>query len=345
MRPVFARLLLPALVLPVLALPVLAQAPAQMAPQAAPRPALQAQFLPRAEAAKVLVGDDYFHLLHTPELRAKTGLPLAGMTDDQARDAARAFYADSAKDFTPEERAGLQAILDHAAPEIAAKLPLMARTPFRFIKAGVEGGLPHTRGACIVLAPRVVAALARIAAEQPAALDRAASLLVHEQTHVLEREHPEVFASLFTEIFGFRRLASVPDAPSLAERRVVNPDGPDLGWAFPIHDGPKVRWIRPDLQLAQLEHPRMPQDFQEVAVDLVETDGAFALDLDAGGQPKVENLQALKAYEDAFAGVGEDFHPHEIAAVLLSGWVTGTGSPAQAPLQARTAAWAGQHLR
>lgn len=335
MRPVLAR----HLILSALALPLAAQVAAPA------RPALQAQFLSKAEAAKVLVADDYFHLLHTPELRAKTGLALAGMTDDQARAAAKAFYAASAGDFTPEERAGLQAILDHAAPEIAAKLPLMARTPFTFIKAGVEGGLPHTRGTCIVLAPRVVAALSRIATLQPAALDRAASLFVHEQTHVLERAHPEIFASLFTEVFGFRRLASTPDAPSLAERRVVNPDGPDLGWAFPIPDGTTVRWIRPDLQLAQLEHPRMPQDFQEVAVDLVEKDGAFALDLDAQGQPKIENLQALKAYEDAFAGVGEDFHPHEIAAVLLSGWVTGTGSPAQAGLQARTAAWAGQHLR
>ena len=320
-------------------LPALAQpAPA--------RPTLEASFLSKAEAAKVLVADDYFGLLHAPELRAKTGLPLAGMTTDQARAAAKAFYAASAQDFSADEKAALRAILDAAAPQVAAKLPLMARTPFSFIKAGIEGGLPHTRGACIVLAPGVLRALvALVDRKDPALLPRAAGLLVHEQTHVLERQHPELFTPLFTEVFGFRRLAAVPDAPSLAEKRVVNPDGPDLGWAFPIHEGPTTRWIRPDLQLAELDHPRMPQDFLETAVDLAPSGEGFALALDAQGQPKTERLESLKEYEAAFTDVGEDFHPNEIAAVLLSAWATGDPKDADQPLRTRTRAWAGKALR
>ena len=322
-----------------LTLPALAQtAPAP--------PSLQARFLAKGDAAKVLLSDDYFSLLHTPELRAKTGLPLAGMTTDQARTAAKDFYAASAQDFTDEERAALRAILDAAAPRVAAKLPLMARTPFSFIKAGVEGGLPHTRAACIVLAPGVLRSLvALVGRKDPALLLRAAGLLVHEQTHVLERQHPERFAALFTGVFGFRRLASTPDSPVLAEKRVVNPDGPDLGWAFPVREGAATRWIRPDLQLAELDHPRMPQDFQETAVDLVQKEDGFALDLDAQGQPRTEPLGAVKAYEAAFPDVGEDFHPNEIAAVLLSAWVTGDPTDADQPLRRRTAAWAAQNLR
>ncbi len=322
-----------------ISLPILAQVAAPTRAQ------IQTHFLSKAEAAKALTSDDYFTLLHAPELRAKTGLALAGMTTDQARAAGKAFYAASAQDFSPEEKVALQAILDHAAPAITAKMPLMARTPFSFIKAGIEGGLPHTRGACIVLSPRVVASLPRIAQMGDTAMARAASLLVHEQTHVLEREHPALFAQLFTEVFGFRAMTTVPDSPWLAERRVVNPDGPGLGWAFPVPDQGQTRWIRPDLLISALDHPRMPQDFQPIAVDLVEKDGAFALDLDAKGQPKFESLDGLAAYKDAFPGVEENFHPNEIAAVLFSGWVTGTGEAAAQPLEAKVAAWAEKALR
>lgn len=210
-------------------------------------------------------------------------------------------------------------------------MPLMARTPFTFIKAGIEGGLPHTRGACIVVSPRMTQILARMGGLGGKALDQAANLLIHEQTHVLEREHPALFAQLFTEIFGFRAMASVPDSTWLAERRVVNPDGPGLGWAFPVPDGKRVRWIRPDLLIGELDHPRMPQDFRPIAVDLTEKDGTFALALDDQGQPKTEPLDSVAAYRQAFPGVEENFHPNEIAAVLFSGWVTGTGEAAAAP--------------
>ncbi len=322
-----------------IALPVFAQVAAP------PRTTVQVRFLAKAEAAKALVADDYFGLLHTPELRAKTGLALAGMTAEQARSAGKAFYAASAQDFTPEEETALRTILDHAAPAIAAKMPLMARTPFSFIKAGIEGGLPHTRGTCIVLSPRVVQSLTRIAQMGDKAMNHAASLLIHEQTHVLEREHPELFAQLFTQVFGFRALASVPDSPWLAERRVVNPDGPGLGWAFPVPDNGRTRWIRPDLLIGELDHPRMPQDFQPIAVDLIEKNGAFALEADAKGLPKFEPLDGVAAYRQAFPGVDENFHPNEIAAVLFSGWVTGTGEAAAQPLEAKVAAWAEKALR
>jgi hypothetical protein len=325
-----------------LALPLLCQAPAAVAPA----PALKARFLGKAEAAQVLTQDDYFGLLQAAELRAKTGLPLADMAAEQARTAAKAHYAAAAQDFTPGEETMLQGVLDRTASALAAKLPLFARTPFSFIKADVEGGLPHTRGACIVLAPGILGAMVAMEKRDAARLDGlAAGLLIHEQTHVVERQHPDLFADLFTSAFGFKRLASVPDAPALQAARVVNPDGPDLGWAFPIPDGKGKRWIRPDLLLKDLDHPRMPQDFRPVAVDLVESGGTFKLELDAEGHPKAEDLDAVAAYASAFPGVGENFHPNEIAAVILSAWATGQDRDLGPELLARTSAWARKNLR
>ncbi|HET6329156.1 MAG TPA: hypothetical protein VFF76_00070 [Holophagaceae bacterium] len=325
-----------------LALPILAQQAA-----VATRPALQTRFLGKEEAAKVLTADDYFQQLQVGELRAKTGLELKDATPDQARVAAKAHYAASTQDFSTEEQALLRGVLDRMAPQVAAKLPLMARTPFTFIKSDAEGGLPHTRGACIILAPRLLGALVKaVQAGAQAQVDAfASSLLVHEQTHVLERQHPELFAQLFTEVFGFKRLTVVPDAPPLQAARVVNPDGPDLGWAFPVPNGATTRWIRPDLLLKTLDHPRMPQDFREVAVDLSLKDGAFTLMLDAEGQPKVEDLGAVTAYAAAFPQVDESFHPNEIAAELLAGWVTGQDKDAAGALRVRTVGWAEKALR
>ncbi len=332
------RIILPFL----LALPILAQQPA-----VATRPALQARFLDKAAAAQTLTSDDYFQLLQVAELRAKTGLELAGATPDQARAAAKAHYTAGTQDFSADEKALLQGVLERMAPQVEEKLPLMARTPFTFIKSDAEGGLPHTRGACIILSPRLLAGM--LMAVQKGALAQvdgfASSLLIHEQTHVLERQHPALFEQLFTEVFGFKRLASVPDAPSIQALRVVNPDGPDLGWAFPIPDGTATRWIRPDLQLRTVDHPRMPQDFQLVAVDLVEKAGAFSLALRADGTPRVEDLEAIPAYKAAFPDLDESFHPNEIAAELLSGWVTGQDKDAAQPLRVRTAAWARKALR
>lgn len=325
-----------------LALPILAQQAA-----VAPHPALQARFLSKEEAAKVLTSDDYFQRLQVAELRAKTGLELKDATPEQARSAAKAHYAAGAQDFNADEQALLRGVLDRAAPQITGKLPLMARTPFAFIKADAEGGLPHTRGACIILSPRLLDALLRaMQAGAQAKVDAfASSLLVHEQTHVLERQHPELFEHLFTEVFGFKRLAAVPDAPSIQAARILNPDGPDLGWAFPIPDGGTVRWIRPDLQLKTVDHPRMPQDFRLVAVDLIAKDGGFTLATDAKGQPKIEDLEAIPAYKAAFPDLDESFHPNEIAAELLAGWVTGQDKDAAQPLRVHTAAWAEKALR
>jgi len=180
-------------------------------------------------------------------------------------------------------------------------------------------------------------------------LDRfAAPLLVHEQAHVLERTYPERFTAFITQVLGFRALDTLPDAPWLAERRVVNPDGPDLRWAFKVGDPAHPRWIRPDLILGTLEHPRMPQDFRMVAVDLEDKQGALTVALDGQGLPLVEDLRGLKDYVAAFPTAEECYHPYEIVADLLAYVATGTvlsETDTRHPLCAKAAAWAKETLQ
>jgi hypothetical protein len=291
----------------------------------------------------------YFESVQLGDLRAKTGLPLTGLPLVQAREQARRHYAAQVQAFTAEEEAMIRGVLERAATRVAERVPLMARTPFSFIKAGmgVEGGLPHTRGSHILLSPMVLTPLVGLHKQKAfAQLDRfGASLFIHEQTHVLQRQHPEIFQSLYTDTFGFVHLAVLPDHPWLAERRVVNPDGPDLRWAFRVQGQGSIRWIRPDLALRTLDRPRMPQDFQMIAVALEEDHGAWRVALDERGQPRIEDLGRIGAYVAAFPNPDEFYHPHEIVADLLATWVTGfVDRQPDHPLRSRTAAWAREHL-
>ena len=73
--------------------------------------------------------------------------------------------------------------------------------------------LPHTRGDSIVLSDTIVTAIAKQHATQ--AFDQPSglwNLLVHEQTHVVQRRNPARFASLYTSAFGFRQV-SLPAPP------------------------------------------------------------------------------------------------------------------------------------
>ena len=293
----------------------------------------------------------YFDRLQIPEMRAKTGLPLVGLSLSEARAAARAHYAAATLDFTPEEQAMLQGIVQRMLPGLRAISPFLASRTFSFIKVKdtVEGGLPHTRGAHIVLGQGILGSF--LQAQRHGALvmlDRfAASLFIHEQAHVFERLDAPRFQALFTEVFGFRRLSATPDHPWLAERRVINPDGPDLGWAFPVQLKGKATWIRPDLILGDLEHPRMPQDFRMVAVVLEEKGGTLSMALDDQGHPQVLDLAEVTGYANAFPNADEFYHPHEIAADLLATLVCGVPpreNPGH-PLRAKTAAWVKANLQ
>jgi hypothetical protein len=110
-----------------------------------------------------------------------------------------------------------------------------------------------------------------------------------------------------------------PTAALLAHQ-LMNPDGMDCVWAFPIYQGPAVRWIQPLVTLAGGggDVPNMPGDFAEVGLELVAQGADRTYRLGTDGEAKSEPLHDIGAYVQAFAPADEIFHPNEIAAVLFS---------------------------
>jgi hypothetical protein len=318
------------------------------APGSTPAPSVA--FLSRAQGIAALTqgeGIAYYDSLDLQEIRARMNSPLDGVTLAQARIAVRDYEAAAVETFTDDECTAVRGVIERMQLLLAVRAPLYARTPWSFVKLAnrAEGSMPHTRGAHIVLPVAAAEAYAKMHRDLSAAGTLATSLrgrnlLVHEQTHVLERADPARFEPLFTQVFGFVRMTPPPMTPWLAARVVQNPDGPDLAWAFPLEKIGGTGWVMPCVTLADVAAPRMPQDFQAIAVDVARTGAGWKI-IERNGAPKIRDLARLPGYDAHFPFADEDFHPNEIAAVLLSHWILQDVPGVNGrPLVAAAAEWA-----
>ena len=300
-----------------------------------------------AAALAHAAGDRYYANMGLLEIRARMNSALTGMSLADARTAVRDYDAAAVLPFTEEERTAIRGVIERMQPLLAARAPLYAHTPWSFIKLDdrAEGGMPHTRGAHIVIPKAVAQSYATMHRElaesgKLAVSRRGRNLLVHEQTHVLERADPARFEPLFTDVFGFTRMTPAPTTPWLDAHVVANPDGPDLVWAFALEQVGGSGWVMPYVTLPDVASPRMPQDFQSVAVEVARGDGGWKV-IAENGVPKRRDLDKIAGYDAHFPFPDEDFHPTEIAAVALSHWILQDVPDVDArPLMPAVAAWA-----
>jgi hypothetical protein len=269
-------------------------------------------------------GDTYYADMGLLEIRARMRSPLAGLALADARKAVHDDDVAAVLPFTEREKTAIRGVIDRMQSSLEIVAPLYARTPWSFIKLDdrAEGGMPHTRGPHIVL-PRetvdhfVVMHQELLESGRLAVSPRGRNLLLHEQTHVLERVNPALFEPLFTDVFGFTRMTPAPTTPWLDAHVVVNPDGPDLAWAFALEQVGGSGWVMPYLTVPDKAVPRMPADFQAIGVEVAKTaDGWKVVERD--GVPVRRDLDAIPGYHAHFPFPDEDFHPNEIAAVVLA---------------------------
>ncbi|MBA3937196.1 MAG: hypothetical protein H0X38_07030 [Planctomycetes bacterium] len=281
------------------------------------------------EQAKVAIIDEsvepYFSLLQTQEMSAKTGSVIEGATLQAQRDACRRRYQAAVGEFSATEQAAVQHAIAGVQPFLTAHYPVFAAEPWRFIKLArtFEGGMPHTRGHCIVLSDDVLPMFIAGAAQPTAA--EGIMMLVHEQTHVLQRLHPQLFLPLYVESWGLTRMPGAPPATGeLAKHQLVNPDGIACVWAYPVRKEGVTMLIQPQVLLGGDQPvPRMPADFSVVGLAVEKRGKAYDYLRKAdGGLLLLAPLESLSDYGEAFAPSQENFHPNEICAELFSLMVT-----------------------
>lgn len=287
--------------------------------------AQEARFLTAKEAAEAIVDESaepYFSILQPLEIVAKTGEPLTQTALAAQRDECRRRYRDAVREFTDDEKAALTDTTAKVRAALGEAYPLFARTPWSFLKVSgsIEGGMPHTRGAHIVLSERLAAQFAQVRGR---GLDPAktglAETLVHEQCHVVERARPALFADLYEKTWGLIRSKGLASTPWLERHQIVNPDGPDVGWVFPAKEGAAVRYWQPNVLLKEgVDRPRMPRDFVLVGIALDKKGDGFVPRSGKDGKAETTPLDEIPAWQATFGHVPENFHPNETFAVLFS---------------------------
>jgi hypothetical protein len=197
-----------------------------------------------------------------------------------------------------------------------------------------------------VLNASIVARAAQVlisgSAQEQTAVD---NLLLHEQTHVLQRRNPALFAKFYESTLDFRHVQFAPRPEWMVLRRVINPDGPDDTWIFSVGSGASQRWYLPQILLKNVAQPKMPSDFQIVALPVNERQGHFEL-ADSSAPDRMQNLDDIAEFQQRYPIHGEVFHPNEIAAAMLAALLTDSAKDEPThELWARTGEWMHQALR
>jgi len=313
---------------------------------------VEPHFATPEEAAEALIGGPdraYIDGLNLREMRARWPSMPQTQDPDAGRAALRAFYAARTRSFTDTERSALADIVAWCSERVAPRSTLFARTPWSFVKVdgSVEGGMPHTRGDSIVLpAPflaRMVEASARWANGSRATTRPGADVLLHEQTHVLQRQQPARFESLHVDVYGFRRMSPPPRSTWHDTHVVANPDAPELCWAWQRPEAAGGSWIVPSVVLPDGAAPTLDA-MQPVALEVTQREGRWSF-VDDATLARAPALGAVRDYGARFDWTDENFHPNELTADLVALWLLeGTPRNGASTLFGAACDWARTHL-
>ncbi len=280
------------------------------------------------EEGRRAFGDDraepYFEHMRRLEIRAKSQTLHQAPSLAVIRSACRSTFVLAVQEFTDAEKAAVSEFVTALHPTLARRFPAVARLPWRFIKVAehIEGGLPHTRGDCIILPANAVTQLVALSAstEEKARLSGQV-VMAHEQLHVLQRARPKLFEDLYTHVWGLERVDRIDSCEFLTARQMLNPDGVDTRWIFAYERDGQKRYIWPLLYSSVVEGtPRIPQDFATHGIKVEPVaPGHYRVVTDDAGRPMIRPLNSIGPYMAKFCGVRSNvYHPNEASAHLFS---------------------------
>jgi hypothetical protein len=277
----------------------------------------------------------YFDHLQPMEMAAKTGgEPLTGTVAKQRAECRRRYQA-AVREFTQEEQTAIRNVVALIDPAVRKGYPQFADTPWNFLKVSgnLEAGFPHTRGKYIIFSENICRMLSRPRSNrQQVPLDKM-ELLLHEQMHVFQRAHADLFDSLYTGQWGFIRAKSITTCPWIVEHQLLNPDAVDCPWVFPIKqsDGTRLaqadgkettrepRYIWPLVSLSDGPGPKVMKSDSSMLAFYVTRDGeSFRVEQAPDHRPKYSELMSVRAYRGVFPKSTNIYHPHEASADLFA---------------------------
>jgi len=227
--------------------------------------------------------------------------------DDVSEAEYLAFARAAAREWPNDERARLAAAFAAIRPKLAELLPELD-APILLIKTSgeEEGGAGYTRANAVML-PQALT--------DERELQR---LLAHEIFHVVSRNNPELKRALYATI-GFEPCGEVSLPPSLAARKMTNPDAPVSEHCIEVQvDGANV-WGTPILLSRQERFdPAAGTPFfgyLTLSMLLVERDGDSSRPLERNGAPVLVPFNRVGGLQEQIGrNTGYVIHAEEILA-------------------------------
>lgn len=273
---------------------------------------------PEQGRAIVAERDDYIVRMSAleRELKAKSATALS-------EQAYLALLAGQVKAWSGDERAEFERAFARIGPALARfRLPLPPRVTLVRTTGHGEGGAPHTRGTAVV----VTDAAFRQSERLP-------FVLAHELFHVASR-HDRRWRDAMYATVGFTAIDEVTLPPSLAARRITNPDAPRLDVAIRVVADGQRTWVMPLLQATvdRYDAARGAEFFATMQLAWLELGGGDAApsELRVGDPPRLRRTSELEDFvEQVGRNTGYVIHPEEILADNFAQLVT--GEPPRSP--------------
>lgn len=251
--------------------------------------------------------------------------PLPSEDLEECRSFAKKKFREAVLDFTPQEKACIRYTVDNVNRILQENdLKLMSDHPWRFIKTDEWfcGGFAHTRGTYILISQRHLDHLTAMYNEHMS--DEATedlllgfgALLVHEQTHSLQRTFRSRFVELYTQYWNFIH-AEVKNSAVITIDQVSNPDAPVAEWLIPDPTSNKWYWPRTLLKKGP-EVPQMGKDFVDKVFYVEKSEEGYVITKEENGDPKFLLMDEIPFYTNSIpVTIGLD-HPNEIAAYMFA---------------------------
>lgn len=270
------------------------------------------------EQGRTIIGarDDYVQRLSPLEraLKAKSEVPVSEA--DFLR-----LLTSAVQPWPDADRATVQTALDSIRPQLAVlNLPLPDTVVFVRFNGAVEGNAPHTRANAVLLSVESL--------QRPATLPR---LIAHELFHVASRWDRAWRGALYATI-GFVSIDEVALPPSLALRKITNPDAPSIDVAVKVSTADGVAWVTPLLQstVDRYDGVRGGEFFASMRLHWLEVARG---ELPPGkaqlsDSPRLHNTADLRGFHEQ---IGRNtqyiIHPEEILAENFAQLATGETGP------------------
>ena len=228
-------------------------------------------------------------------------------------DECKVNYCRNVLNFNTEEIMAINKLVKEISISLNDIYPLFPVHTWKFIKVNefVENGLPHTREDCIVLPKSEIEKLINYQKNVNERFDMVdiGGLLIHEKIHIFQRYNPNFFNYLYTNIWPFKKARKIFNLPKQENQR-SNPDALEQKWVYKDKNN---QWYLPTSELSYEKNYdlRYPLKFG------IKLKSIGNYDYIADPQNKIK-LNSLKEYYDNFCKIGQNYHPNEISAVLMS---------------------------